>query len=101
MIPKTISRPNFLRTPDSYLLMNIEQIQDDIIRSNLGDANDLISPYNEEDGDEQNLTMTYRALQRSIALKNRLITLVNAYHLGKIMIQAEKEEAARYRKKVT
>lgn len=81
--------------------MDIEQIQDDITRSDLGEANDLIPPYNEEDGDEQKLHATYRALRRSISLKNRLITLVNAYYLGKIITQAEREEAARYRKKVT
>ena len=81
--------------------MNIEQIQDDITRSTLGDTNDLIPPYDEEDGDDQKLNATYRALRRSISLKNRLITLVNAYYLGKIMAQAEKEEAAKYRNKVT
>jgi len=81
--------------------MNIEQIQDDITRSNFGDTNDLIPPYNEEDEEEQKLNATYRALRRAISLKNRLITLVNAYYLGKIMTQVEKEEAAKYRKKVT
>jgi len=81
--------------------MNIEQIQDDITRSNFGDTNDLIPPYNEEDEEEHKLNATDLALRRSISLKNRLITLVNAYYLGKIMTQAEKEEVVKYRKKVT
>jgi hypothetical protein len=83
------------------MTMNIEQIHDDITRTNFIDIEQLVPPYADEDGDEQKLNATYAALRRSIALKNRSLSLTNAYYLGKIIAQAEKNKAAKYKRKLT
>lgn len=49
----------------------------------------LVSPYDEELDLKQKLKLAYQALRRSIKRKNRLIALVNAYFLGKVLNEAD------------
>ena len=59
----------------------------------------LIPPYQPDQNIEEKLKDTVKALRRSIGLKDRLMSLVNAYHLGKLINEAESTTICYQRKR--
>ena len=53
------------------------------------EAEMLIPPYTEEMDREQQMKIAYVNLQRAIRLKSRILALINAYFLGKILASIE------------
>lgn len=49
----------------------------------------LIPPFQNEDNIEKQLLRTYNCLQRTIKLRSRILSLINAYFIGKILAGVE------------
>ena len=63
---------------------------------------DLIPPYDEAAPFDEQFKNTYAALRRSIQLKERLNSLINAYYIGKLLNSLEtKAQQFRYKQKLT
>ena len=58
----------------------------------------LIPPYQPDQSVEEKIKETKIALRRTIGLKDRLMSLVNAYYLGKLINEAE-STSLKYRRK--
>ncbi|GBB83188.1 hypothetical protein RclHR1_00010070 [Rhizophagus clarus] len=62
----------------------------------------MIPPYLEDMDIEEKFLKSYMQLQRSIQLKNRILSLVNAYFVGKILAEIEStSERFRMKRKLT
>jgi hypothetical protein len=49
----------------------------------------IVPPYTDEMDREQKIKISYQNLQRSIRLKQRIIALMNAYFLGRLLSEIE------------
>jgi hypothetical protein len=76
--------------------MNIQQIEADILGVLPENPGELIAPYELTDTLEQKFNTLYRSLRRSIRLKNRQVSMLYAYFLGKLL-----DENDKYEKKMT
>ena len=65
--------------------MNIEEIEQDILGVHPEDTEKLIPPYDRNDDEQRKFDKAHRALRRSIQLKMRLFSMINAFYLGKIL----------------
>ena len=70
-------------------LLSVQEIQEELLEVTPLNPGPLVSPYDEALDIKQKLKLAYQALRRAIKRKNRLITLVNAYFLGKVLNEAE------------
>ncbi|GET04159.1 hypothetical protein GLOIN_2v1884596 [Rhizophagus clarus] len=62
----------------------------------------MIPPYSEDMNIEEKFLKSYMQLQHSIQLKNRILSLVNAYFVGKILVEIETtSERFRMKRKLT
>ncbi|GBC00094.1 hypothetical protein RclHR1_37430002 [Rhizophagus clarus] len=62
----------------------------------------MIPPYLEDMDIEEKFLKSYMQLQRSIQLKNRILSLVNAYFIGKILTEIEStSERFRMKRRLT
>ncbi|GES80683.1 hypothetical protein GLOIN_2v1884596 [Rhizophagus clarus] len=62
----------------------------------------MIPPYLEDMDIEEKFLKSYMQLQRSIQLKNRILSLVNAYFVGKILAEIEStSERFRIKRRLT
>src|SRR5438876_9966936 len=59
--------------------------REDICNTLPDEITDLIPPYLENMTFDQKFQMTYISLKRTIRLKSRLLSLTNAYYLGKLL----------------
>jgi hypothetical protein len=78
--------------------MNIQQIEDDLLEVLPENMGELITPYELTDTPDQKFKILYRSLRRSIQLKNRQMSLMNAYFLGKLL---DEEGDKTYERKMT
>lgn len=59
-------------------------------------------PYEENHSIEEKFRLTYSALRRTIQLKQRTLSLVNAYYLGQLLINFEShKDRYRYKQKLS
>jgi hypothetical protein len=78
--------------------MNLTQIEEDITSLLPAFVGELIPPYSEEMTDDRKFQSLKKALKRSISLKNRQLSLINAYFLGQFL---QLETSDRYRNKIS
>ena len=79
--------------------MNIEEIEQDILGVHPEDTERLIPPYDRNDDEQRKFDKAHRALRRSIQLKMRLFSMINAFYLGKILNDCEDlANRSKYRK---
>ena len=78
--------------------MNIQQIEDDLLEVLPEHPGELIIPYELTDTLERKFRILNRSLKRSIRLKNRQMSLIYAYFLGKLL---EEENGKDYKKEIT
>src|SRR3954447_5920115 len=69
--------------------LTLEEIQAELLEIFLTNAGPLIPSYEEGQGNKQKLKLAYQSLRRSIKRKDRLIALVNAYFLEKVLNETE------------
>jgi hypothetical protein len=78
--------------------MNLTQIEEDITSLLPAFVGELIPPYSEEMTDDRKFQSLKKALKRSISLKNRQLSLINAYFLGQFL---QLETSDRYWNKIS
>ena len=78
--------------------MNLTQIEEDTTSLLPAFVGELIPPYSEEMTDDRKFQSLKKALKRSISLKNRQLSLINAYFLGQFL---QLETSDRYRNKIS
>jgi hypothetical protein len=72
--------------------MNLQQIEDDLLEVLPENPGELIIPYELTDTLEQKFKTLYRSLRRSRRLKNRQMSLIHAYFLGKFLEENDDED---------
>jgi len=82
-------------TADSYLVDPLEQDLAAIIPIEMEFPE---PPFKSQATEEEKIRLTLKALRRSIELKNRTMSLVNAFHLGKLFNESE-STAIKFRNK--
>jgi len=80
--------------------MDYEDIILDILEPLSGNEQ-LISPYDDSMDRKTQFSIAFKALRRSTQLKSRLLSLINAYFLGKFLQNLGVKERNKYRRKVT
>jgi len=83
--------------------MDISAIISDEIKDNFKTTAIVIPPpYNENMELEEKFSIVYRELQRKTRVKNRILALMNAFYLGKLLDEiSERSILSRYQNRVT
>ena len=83
--------------------MDISAIISDEIKDNFKTTAIVIPPpYNENMELEEKFSIVYRELQRKTRVKNRILALMNAFYLGKLLDEIpERSILSRYQNRVT
>ena len=83
--------------------MDISAIISDEIKDNFKSTAIVIPPpYNENMELEEKFSIVYRELQRKTRVKNRILALMNAFYLGKLLDEIpERSILSRYQNRVT
>ena len=83
--------------------MDISAIISDEIKDNFKTTAIVIPPpYNENMELEEKFSIVYRELQRKTRIKNRILALMNAFYLGKLLDEIpERSILSRYQNRVT
>ena len=83
--------------------MDISAIISDEIKDNFKTTAIVIPPpYNENMELEEKFSIVYRELQRKTRVKNRILVLMNAFYLGKLLDEIpERSILSRYQNRVT
>ena len=83
--------------------MDISTIISEEIKSNFNSTAIVIPPpYNENMELEEKFSIVYRELQRKTRVKNRILALMNAFYLGKLLDEIpERSILSRYQNRVT
>src|SRR5271170_4088995 len=77
-------------------------IIDEIQNNYVSTAIIVLPPYNENMTLEEKFSITYRELQRKTRNKNRILSLVNAFYLGKLLDETpDRLTLSRYQNKMT
>lgn len=80
----------------------INQIQQELQVELPFETGDLQPPYNDNLSFDEKFKVTYRELRRSIQLKNRLLSLINAFYLGKLLNEIEStHDRFQYKRRLT
>ena len=69
--------------------MDLSLFQQDIQERNFENVGSLMPPYKDKASLEKKLEISYHCLQRSIRLKSRILSLENAYYIGKLLNEEE------------
>ena len=83
--------------------MDFSTIISDEIKNNFNSSTIVIPPpYNENMELEEKFSIVYRELQRKTRIKNRILSLMNAFYLGKLLDEIpERSILSRYQNRVT
>jgi hypothetical protein len=82
--------------------MNSEQVFQDLMGEGSSVTQDITPPYSSEATLDEKFNSLYKALRRSIKLKSRTSSLINAYFLGKLINDIETSTLQyRYKQKLT
>ena len=83
--------------------MDFSTIISDEIKNNFKSTAIVIPPpYNENMELEEKFSIVYRELQRKTRVKNRILALMNAFYLGKLLDEIpERSILSRYQNRVT
>jgi hypothetical protein len=83
--------------------MDFSTIISDEIKNNFSSTAIVIPPpYNETMELEEKFSIVYRELQRKTRIKNRILALMNAFYLGKLLDEIpERSILSRYQNRVT
>ena len=83
--------------------MDISAIISDEIKDNFKTTAIVIPPpYNENMELEEKFSIVYRELQRKTRVKNRILALINAFYLGKLLDEiSERSILSRYQNRIT
>jgi len=64
---------------------NYHTILEDLHQDSERNIAEILPPYDVEATYEEKFTITYRAMQRASRLKRRILLLVNAYYMGRLL----------------
>jgi len=60
-------------------------VLEDLLQDSTQDITEIPPPYNIEASYEEKFEVTYRAIQRASRLRRRMLLLVNAFYMGKLL----------------
>ena len=82
--------------------MNSDQVFQDLIGEGSSVTQDVIPPYSSEATLDDKFNLLYKSLRRSIKLRSRTSSLINAYFLGKLLSDLDTSTLQhRYKRKLT
>lgn len=67
----------------------MDDLQEELQQALPLEIEQLVPPFSIEDSRDKQFKAAHNALRRSIKLKNRMLSLINAYYLGKILNEFE------------
>src|SRR5579864_9462395 len=82
--------------------MDLSRILADLQETSVYDVEFPEVPYSMDSSIEDKFKCMYKSLRRSINLKSRILSLVNAYYLGKLLYEMDStKEHSQYKQKLT